>query len=258
MHSHIDEFQQQIRNYFNEMITGVAFNTMAGLSAPGSDATVTITMAEGVTREPIPLVDLVQYTGAVIAGVTELYEVRVIAAWNDLLMKIFDTLVSGHFSGRSKLPALGVQKGAIDFSSDASLPEQFQKAMIKDFSFIKYQQRLATIGKLLKSDANMDAPLKKIRTHVELRNSFQHHNGVVSGEILKTLGTNEIVLLDGEGKPQTFKENARIQLFPPELDLLHKSLYQVTLNWRKSNADIPARTSANIPSREGCRAFGTN
>lgn len=240
MHRYIDDFQDKLRSYFNQMLLGSAFVQLGQFFKNPSEVTLTVKVAKDVTKEPRPLSDILHHASEVAAGTTELYQVRAIAAWNDLLTNIFSSYVAAHLTGQKQYPILGRAKGSIDFASNESVLEQIQKSVITDFSFLSYEKRINIIRKLCKTSPSSADQLKIIVKNVEIRNSLQHHDGRVTKELLKNIGNSKLELKNPEGERITFGEAERILLSIPDLNELHSALYRITTRWRYDNADIPA------------------
>lgn len=58
---------------------------------------------------------------------------------------------------------------------------------------------------------------KKIICHIEIRNSFQHHEGQLTSDMIKTVGQDHIDLLDENGKTKRFEIWNSIILSIPEV-----------------------------------------
>jgi len=240
VHRYIDNFQQKLHSFFNQMVLGPAFVQLSNFVSNPKEIDITVTLARGVTSEPAPLADIIHHAAAVGAGTTELFQVRAIAAWNDLLTEIFGSFVSSHLEEKGKHSNLGQIKGQIDFSSDEPVLKQIQRTIIIDFGFLPYDKRIRTVKKLCSVQDTIDTDLKLVSQHVEIRNSLQHHNGKVTKDLLKNIGNNKLELLNPEGDKSTFTEGERILLSIPDLNELKSALYRITMKWRAGNADIPA------------------
>jgi len=239
MHDHIDKFQSKLRQYFNEMILGSAFVQLGRYVEHPEGIDIEVKLATDKTSEPTPLADLIHHAGGVGAGVTEFFQVRAIAAWNDLLTDLFGSFVHAHLNGQKTFSSLKKRSATIDFSSQEPIVVQLHRSIVRDYSFAPYDKRLSIIKELCESSPSVVKDLKFVGKHVDIRNSLQHHGGVVTEEILKGLGSSKIELLDDQGEVIYSKLSDRIRLYIPELNLLKSALFRITINWREAlNADI--------------------
>lgn len=238
MHDDINVFQTNLSRYFNEMKLGVAFSAIGKYVHQPESILIAQQLGPGMIEEPIPLSSLIQHSDGVASGVTELFVVRSIAAWNDLLSAIFRSSVSAHLDGRKKFPSFKNRKSSFDFSSSASPLNQIQDSINKEFAFMAYKDRLKTITSCLESKRHIDIELMFIKKHVEIRNSFQHHNGVVTLDLLKDIGNSKLELIGENFETVALKENEKILLTAGECANLKSALFTVSNVWRGSNADL--------------------
>ncbi|MBD8531505.1 MULTISPECIES: hypothetical protein [unclassified Massilia] len=240
MHDQIDSFQRKLTTYFRQMTLGFVFADLGKLVENPGEIAIRLTLSKKATSEPIPLNDFIPHSGEVSAGVAELFQVRAIAAWNDLLNDLFSVFVREHLTGSRQFKAIKKRSASVDFSSSEPIQDQILRSVVTDFTFDPYKARIKSIKDLCITKLPVDDDLKIIRKHVEIRNNFQHHGGVVTQDLLDNLGSNKLELLNSTAQAFELKKGDRILLYIPELNLLKAAMYRVTIKWRNANADLPA------------------
>lgn len=234
MTAHIDNFHVQIAANFRQLILATAYLHIGSQNVAGAsmDASVALTLAPDVTTEPMYLRELLPHSSAVAQGISELFQTKAIAAWSDLLNALFAHFVTDHFEGRKRPPELKRRTTRIDFSSETDVASQVREGLISDFAFEKYTERIKIINRMLNPESECQEELSIVRRHVMIRNSIQHHAGIVYDDMLRELGSQQIEFLDNNGNPITIRAGEPIRLFVPELDHLKGALFRLTNFWR--------------------------
>ena len=229
----VKEFQGQIATYFRQLTLATAYLEIGSgqlAKAPGN-ASVALKLADDVTTEPMQLGELLPHSNAVAVGIAELFQTKTIAAWSDLLNKLFAHFVTAHLDGIKSFPELKSRSTRIDFSVNSDIDSQIREGLVADFAFEKYSDRVKVVNRVLNPKGVHEDELSIVKKHVLVRNSIQHHGSSVYTDMLKELGSNHIVLLDREGKATNLSVGEPIQLFVPELDHLKGALFRVTNTW---------------------------
>jgi hypothetical protein len=238
MHEKLNTFQRDISLYFNEMKLGVAFSAVGQYIDKPEEIFVAQRLGPGLIEEPVPLSGLILHSHGVASGVTELFVIRAIAAWNDLLSSLFSDFVEAHLNGVKLFPKFNIKKCTFDFSSSVPIQQQVRYSIAKDFSFSPYKVRIKIIKSSIESIVSNDDSLAVVRKFVEIRNSFQHHNGLVTADLLNELGIAKLELIDSDCNPVLLVEHEKIILTATECDNLKSALFRITNAWRASNADL--------------------
>src|SRR5262245_28303863 len=115
------EFQTHIFTYFRQLRLAAAYleGGRRYLQEAPPEATVELNVAHDVTTEPMRLSELLPHSHAVGAGVSELFQMKAIAAWSDLLSHLFDRFISAHLDGTQSFPELKRMTTYIDFSQSS-------------------------------------------------------------------------------------------------------------------------------------------
>jgi hypothetical protein len=234
----IDEFQLLLTNRFRELVLATAYLQIGEQSIIRMPAafSVSLTLADGATSEPMALQELRPHSGSVGLGIAELFQTKVIAAWADLLVELFEYFVQMHLEGRKAFPALRKRTTKVGFSDAVDLVEQVRQGLVTDFAFQPYRDRIKIITSVLIPSASGNRALQTIKKHVSIRNSTQHHAGRVYGDMLRELSVSSLDVLDATGRKVSLNEDDVINLYVPELDQLKGALYIITNQWREQLA----------------------
>jgi hypothetical protein len=235
MASSILQFQTQLSNYFRELILAHAYLQIGNEQIAKAPllASVSVLLGEDITTEPFILKELVQHSSAVNDGLLELFQTKVIAAWSDLLSALFSDFIAQHLAGEKLYPQFKKITARLDFSAASCLEDQLKEALISDFAFKPYKDKIAPISAILDPTGLMEEERSLIKKHVLIRNAIQHHESKVYDELLKELGTVQLAILDVKGNPLSIVRGQRIPLSIPELDALKSALFRLTNKWRE-------------------------
>ena len=113
------------------------------------------------------------------------------------------------------------------------MSEQIRTALIADFAFQRYADRLKIVNELLNPDGKHSAELSTIKKHVFVRNAVQHHASRVYRDMLKELGCPRLAVLSGDADQRELDVDDLLLLSVPELDALKRAVYLVSNEWRK-------------------------
>ena len=234
MKQFLDAFQGQIASNFRELILAIAYLNIGGrlLSGTNPDASVELFLDEDIRTEPLHVRELIPHTNSVAEGVLEHYQSKMVAAWSDLLAVLFAEFVRLHVAGTRHYREIGKRKTQVDFSDTTDMRVQIEQGLVAEFSFESYGKRVRTVNGVLNSEGKHAAELSIVKKHVLIRNAVQHHSSKVYAHMLRELGSADVTVLDGNAKQKTFGLNTRIALSIPELDLLKRSLFRLSNEWR--------------------------
>ncbi len=238
MSAPINSFQKLLTGYFRELVLATAYLEIGqqAIKQSSPSASVALTLADGVSTEPMFLRELQAHSSSVTFGIAELFQTKAIAAWADLLNALFEQFVEMHISGKRQFTAFKKKTTRFDFSSSEDVVTQVRLGLVADFAFAKYADRIQTIGRVLVPNAMLSQELSVVRKHVFIRNSTQHHAGQVYDEMLRELGTGSLELLNQAGHTISLNQGQSIELYVPELDRLKSSLFMITNEWRSQLA----------------------
>ena len=227
MQKYIRAFQSGLNGLFRELILGVAAHEL-GMQHIASDSSmsVSILLAGGAVSEPIYASELIAKKDAVRRGVSELFQSKAIALWGDLLCDLYGDLVREHLQGGQKCDFLSSKKVNFDFKSSDSMTEQLLLSLVRDFSFQDYKSKYKEIKNFFHLD-NLHRQAAVIAKHVELRNAFQHHGGVMHAGGMKNLGLGEILLKNDYGEDFSIVVGQNVHLSSVEVDILKSNLFQI-------------------------------
>lgn len=143
-----------------------------------------------------------------------------------LLKHVFDSQNSDRLKlskANIKLPLDDISIGDDAYIDSWLLIQQIESAIWKDFKFRPFKDKFKEICNAVDFKCN-DELRNKIICHVEIRNSFQHHNGQLVDEIAKKIGQEYIDLLDENGKMIKIQKWKLIVLSIPEIQSFCDSL----------------------------------
>ena len=235
MKAAIDKFQGAVSDNFRQLILAVAYLNIGTrvINTSPTDASVELSLDKDIKTERFYLRELLIHSSTVEEGVLELYQNKMIAAWSDLLGDLFSCFVDMHFSGIRKLHELKKRTVRLDFSLETDLNEQIRTALIADFAFQRYADRLKIVDEFLNPGGKHSAELSTIKKHVFVRNAVQHHASRVYRDMLKELGCSKLAVLNGDGDQRELDVDDLILLSVPELDALKRAVYLISNEWRK-------------------------
>jgi len=202
------------------------------LDSIDDDALVTATLGLDLQSEPIPLRELKRYRGLFPAIVIELFHGRMVQAWQDCLDQIYAHYVDLHFSGARPFVELGTRHLSLDFRAGSPLSSQAREELIRSYAFEKYSERVRIINLVRAPQAACDEHLFVVKKNVMIRNCCQHSRGILSADLLNTIGRAELVVLDGAGKERTLRRGDAIHLTVAELHAFRRALLRLGQLWR--------------------------
>lgn len=193
------------------------------------EATLGIT----VDIEPIPIGELRQYNNTFPTFLLDVFHGKTVQHWQDCLTSIFGHYVDLHCRGIRPFVELKTQDVKIDFASTEQVADQMRFALVRDFEFREYGERLKLIDRIRNKTGRYAEELRNIHKHVQLRNAGQHRHGTLDAFALQKLGTTKIEVLDAEGKPRSFAQGDKVDLSIPEYDTFRRSILLVGQAWRQ-------------------------
>ncbi len=234
MSKHINDFQQLLTSHFRELVLATAYLEIGHNSIKQSppNASISLTLADGITTEPMFLCELKPHSASVSLGIAELFQTKAVAAWSDLLNTLYEFFIAMHVDGTQHFPAFKKRSTRLDFTSTEDLITQVRRGLVADFAFAKYSERIQTICRVLVPPDRLQQELSTVRKHVAIRNATQHHAGRVYDEMLRDLGSVTLEVLNHAGRAVELQQDQPIALYVPELDRLKSSLFIITNEWR--------------------------
>jgi len=202
------------------------------LNTISDNANLEVSIGSAIQVEPIPIGELRQYGGTFSDFILQVFHGRVITLWQDLMQSIFEVYLEWHFQGTRGFTELKSRQLTLDFSAGESLDDQIKTRLKSNFSFEKYKCRCKLINSIRNRNNSRDSEPYEINKHVNIRNSFQHHDGIIDEFSLQNLGRARIELLESDGQTAFFGQGDRLRLSIPEFDRLQKSLLLVVQAWR--------------------------
>ena len=94
--------------------------------------------------------------------------------------------------------------------------QQIESAIWRNFKFKPFKEKFKEICNAVDFKCNEDLR-KKIICHVEIRNSFQHHDGQFTSDMIKMIGQDHIDLLNEDRKARRIEKWNSIVLSIPEV-----------------------------------------
>lgn len=137
----------------------------------------------------------------------------------NLLKHVFDSQNSDKLKlskANVKLPLDEISKSDCEYIDSWLIIQQIESAIWRDFKFKPFKEKFREICSAVDFKCNEDLR-KKIICHVEIRNSFQHHEGQLTSDMIKMVGQDHIDLLDESGKAKRFEKWNLIILSIPEV-----------------------------------------
>jgi hypothetical protein len=205
----------------------------SALASIQGNTVIQATLGVAVEIEPIPIGELRQYQNAFPTFLLEVFHGKIIQYWQDCLTRIFSHYLSLHFDGIRQFVELKTQDIRIDFASEADITDQLRFAMLRNFEFREYSDRVRLIDRIRNQGGRFADDLRNVHKHVQIRNAVQHRHGVLDDFSLRKLGTTQIKLMDDTGTEQEIGEGGKIVLAIPELDALRRSILLVGQAWRQ-------------------------
>ena len=154
---------------------------------------------------------------------------NIIVIWNDCINQILSHKLDEIFSGKVNLNENILKKYKAKISLGEILynpKEVWIKYFLKDFDFMCYKDKLKTLQDIMEISINPSAK-KQIIKVIEIRNSIQHHNSLVTNEMLRKIGTNELFIKDNKGGTLSFSEGSRIILTLSEIIYTQEKFYEI-------------------------------
>ena len=235
MKAAIDKFLGTISDSFRQITLVVAYLNIGTrvMNTSPADASVELSLGKEIKTERFYLRELLIHSGTVEEGILELYQNKMVAAWSDLLGDLFSRFVDMHFGGIRKFHELKKRTVRLDFALEMDLREQIRTALIADFAFERYTDRLKIVDEFLNPERKYSTELSTIKKHVLIRNAVQHHASRVYRDMLKELGCSKLAVLNGNGDQRDLDVDDLILLSIAELDAFKRAVYLISNEWRK-------------------------
>jgi hypothetical protein len=234
LNAKIDKFIDDTNALFVEFL---AAKTMYDIGRGNVDSiadNVAISPLVGVDLrlEPIPISFIKQYKNNYPHFILEVYHVRLVQLWNNLLDDIFCILIEEHINGGRRFSELKKQQVKVDFDSTEDLLVQLKEKLIEDFAFVDYPERQRIINKALNPNDKGQNELDNLKKNILIRNLIQHRGSIVDDYILGKLGSSQVQLYDDDGDLKTYRPGDKILLSIPEIHNFIRSLLLVVQKWR--------------------------
>ena len=196
------------------------------------NALLQTTVGLNIDIEPIPISELTQYKTSFPNFLLEVFHNRVVQLWQEFLTSIFCRYVDLHFECIRPFSELQTRQVRLDFCSKAGIDEQIKGGLIRDYEFANYAERQKLIDQVRNPNRMEQAHLLNVHKNVQIRNALQHKGGVVDEFFLRSLGWQQIEILDEEGQPKVLRKGDRVSLSIPEFDSFRRSILMVAQTWR--------------------------
>lgn len=190
------------------------------------------TIPTDVGREIIQISTLFQLMPTIRPSVLENCLCNIVIAWNDLLSDLFLKSLNDHLTGAIKLPENIVRKikTSVSLGSLTNLQDDF----LDSFNFLPHKERLKLIEQIL--NVKIDEAVKgKIIKAIEMRNVIQHHNSIVTEDLLKRLGRLDLEIFNNDGTIIKYQVNNQIQLTLAEVVSCKNAFYNASYLFFKFN-----------------------
>lgn len=230
----LDELIGEVQRGFHALLLAQTTLQLGGGVLDSIQDNVAIETALGIalTIEPLPIGELRQYKASFPDFILQVFHGKLVQLWHECLLKIFCHYVDLHLQGMRPFVELRKQDVRIDFAVSEQLQAQVRRALTRDFDFKDFAERQKLINKLRNPVDRYADHLQNIHKHVQIRNAFQHRQGMLDTDAIKKLGVSAIELLDADGKSYSHSSGDRVTLSIPEVDSFRKSILLVSQAWR--------------------------
>jgi hypothetical protein len=198
----------------------------------GDDVLVTSTIGLNIEFEPIPMAELKIFKAAYPGFLAEVFHAKLVQYWHELLDRAFERCLELHMSGARQFTELGSETARINFADTTPLPAQFKESLTRDFRFWKSAEKYKLVAKVFDPSGSARNEADIVLCHVHLRNSLQHHQGLLNDFIFKEIGRTSVIVLDDTGLSKTLRQGDRVVISVPEFDRLRRALLLVAQKWR--------------------------
>ncbi|MCA1859288.1 hypothetical protein LE191_04085 [Janthinobacterium sp. HSC-3S05] len=229
----ISQFEEKISSFYSQFLLNAGYFAAgeAQLRSFPPNYSVQVTFNPNEASGKIPMAELRSHSDAVQLSISELFQIKAIAAWNDLLTELFSHYVSLHFDG-TPVPLLGAQTAKINFSASDDVSIQVKDSIIDNFSFQTYAIRISTIRKIIDSVDATKEHLAIVRKHVSIRNATQHHDGRVYEKMCSELGIAALSVLNSDGMEVKIALGEKIPIASSEINVLKSTLLKIAATWK--------------------------
>jgi hypothetical protein len=235
MHDLIENFEAKIESLYFKLLLNAGYFAAGESQIRGlpDNYVAQVIFNENEVSEKVTLAELRKHSEAVESSIAELFQIKSIAAFGDLLTEIFTFYVARHLSG-TPVPLLANHTAKINFALSDSIPDQIKRSIIENFAFQPYAERISIVRKLLDPGSELKDELVFIKKHVLIRNSTQHHDGKFYAKMSTDLGASVLMVLNSSGKEAAVAVGEHIVISGSEVLLLKKYLLKVTSAWKNN------------------------
>ncbi len=196
-------------------------DTAAPEGTPEDGVTTKGTATGGVIEEGT-------WIGEAIADLRTLTHSFLIQEWHRYLDESFEKGIRASLD-KGRVPKMKTRLNRADLSQVTWKPltkvrETLARHLTEIFSRLSYEERIDCLGDLYRFAECNEEARKWVKTHVQIRDLFQHSNGVVRFRDLKDLGVHAISLTDDSGKRHDFRKGQKIVLSRADLEELLQSV----------------------------------
>ena len=127
----------------------------------------------------------------------------------------------------ARLPRETLDLKQLDPANINKLRESIATTACENFSFRPYDKKIEIICSMFGVNGdpgNSTSDSAKMRKHVEIRNIFQHHRGVVRNKDLKRIGITSFKILQNDRSYKDYVEDLKIILTFCEIQDLNKTI----------------------------------
>lgn len=145
----------------------------------------------------------------------------VVQEWQIYLDASFEKAITQSLAKGSvpKTQLISVDMSEIHWGKLSSIRKGLARQLRERFSFLSYDAKMGNLRKLYVFGSS-DRIRVRMKTHVIVRNVFQHNRGVVRSDDLKRLGLAALVLYRKRSPPRSFKAGAPITLATNDIEEL--------------------------------------
>lgn len=230
----IDQLTSKVQRNFREFLLAYASIQLGGETLSDIDDHAQLEMMVGlnINIEPVPIIELKQYKTNFPDFLLEVFHSRLVQVWQDCLNAIFCHYLELHFKRVRPFTELQRKQIRLDFTTEIEVDEQIKTGLIRDFEFANYAERQRLVDQLRNRSGAQQPHLLNVHKNVQIRNAIQHRNSTVDSMALRSLGVQQIEVLDQQGNTKVLKEGDEVALSIPELDSFRRSLLIVGQTWR--------------------------
>jgi hypothetical protein len=231
----LDDFVLHVQRHFKAFVLSHTCHVLGSniVSMMQDDTQVTAIVGLNVAIEPVAISELRQFKVVYPSFIIDVFHGKLVQLWQDVLDRIFAHYVDLHVTGQRVFSELRVRRVTIDFRRPATMTDQARESLCRDFSFDRFANRQKLIASLRDGASETGEEASIILQHIQIRNTIQHHDGVLRESFFHELGLTELVLLDESGSDLVLRVGDSVVISVVELDRFRRALLMVAQRWKK-------------------------